>query len=62
MNKLNLLKTKLKNPVIASSILSLIFIVLNEVNIINLSNSQIDKMITIILSILISIGVLTNSD
>lgn len=53
---------RFKNPLLVTSILSLIFIILNLSGIVNLSNEKVDFLINLILTILVLLGLVNNPE
>lgn len=53
---------RFRNPILISSILSFIFILLNQLEIINLPSSKVEFIINSVLSILILLGLVNNPE
>lgn len=53
---------RFKNPLLLSSILSFIFIILNQLEIVNLPNEKIEIIINGILGILVLVGIVNNPE
>lgn len=53
---------KFKNPILISSIISLTFIILNSLDVIKISNEKVEVIINLVLTILISLGIISNPD